>query len=90
MAKINWTCPKCGGHRIDNLIRGQDMSIPVIGVDLDDRHVELDMSDIAWGDSDDVLYVCADCGYVISEGSDEDEFINEVLNASENGSGEEK
>lgn len=67
MTRIKFTCPKCGGHTIEEIMANVTVSSTVNSVSMDDgKYLEFDYSDQTNEGGEIDRYQCAQCGYCIA------------------------
>ncbi len=77
MAKLIFTCPKCGEHNVEEVITCNQASFLITYADTDDRVEYAD----AQLDDDAMLnhYCCADCGHILKDVIDLDDLKKKYM-----------
>lgn len=72
--KLQFTCPTCGLHRLDEVLENVTQFSTMIMELCDDDSLAIDYDDHYCENGDITRYQCTDCGYIIPDVSSEEEL----------------
>ena len=71
MSEAKFTCPKCGGTRLEEVMINVTVSSNVKSMDIDDGEIDIEYGEQSNDDGEIECYQCLKCGYVVAHSQKE-------------------